>query len=183
MTRRQTIPSCPHQQPDGLVNLPLTQREHDVFSQLVDGQSNGMIARLLAISRRTVEAHRARIFRKLHVRNAVELAWLASRTPCLRSICPSTPSAIGSLPGTTASGINHAPCKQQSGRLKAPDVYAREIVNRLPTVQGRSGQLVDGIDIGLTTEAVLEAGGDVVEEYDPQDIVVHKTECPACCAR
>jgi DNA-binding NarL/FixJ family response regulator len=35
---------------------------------------NKVIASRLSISRRTVEAHRARIFHKLKVRNAVELS-------------------------------------------------------------------------------------------------------------
>jgi DNA-binding CsgD family transcriptional regulator len=55
----------------------LTPRERDVMAYVVRGQSNKVIAAELAVSRRTIEAHRARIFQKLDVRNAVELAhWL-----------------------------------------------------------------------------------------------------------
>lgn len=57
----------------------LTQREQDVMLCIAKGMSNKIIGATLGISQRTVEAHRARIFRKLHIRNAVELAnyvWL-----------------------------------------------------------------------------------------------------------
>jgi DNA-binding NarL/FixJ family response regulator len=52
----------------------LTRRENDVVSYLVTGKSNKYIAIELNISSRTAEAHRARIFRKMGVRNAMELA-------------------------------------------------------------------------------------------------------------
>lgn len=55
----------------------LTPRERDVMAYVVRGRPNKIIAAELGVSRRTVEAHRARIFQKLDVRNAVELAhWL-----------------------------------------------------------------------------------------------------------
>jgi DNA-binding NarL/FixJ family response regulator len=53
---------------------PLTPRERDIASYLVAGKSNKYIAIELNISSRTAEAHRARIFRKMGVRNAMELA-------------------------------------------------------------------------------------------------------------
>jgi DNA-binding NarL/FixJ family response regulator len=53
---------------------PLTPRERDVAGYLVAGKSNKYIAIELNISSRTAEAHRARIFRKMGVRNAMELA-------------------------------------------------------------------------------------------------------------
>jgi DNA-binding NarL/FixJ family response regulator len=52
----------------------LTPRERDIASYLVNGKSNKYIAIELNISSRTAEAHRARIFRKMGVRNAMELA-------------------------------------------------------------------------------------------------------------
>jgi DNA-binding NarL/FixJ family response regulator len=52
----------------------LTPREHDIAGYLVNGKSNKYIAIELNISSRTAEAHRARIFRKMGVRNAMELA-------------------------------------------------------------------------------------------------------------
>ncbi|SHH21976.1 response regulator transcription factor [Pollutimonas bauzanensis] len=51
----------------------LTPRERDVMGYVVSGKPNKVIAAELGVSQRTVEAHRARIFQKLHVRNAVEL--------------------------------------------------------------------------------------------------------------
>lgn len=52
----------------------LTPRERDLLAYLVTGKSNKYIAIELNISSRTAEAHRARIFRKMGVRNAMELA-------------------------------------------------------------------------------------------------------------
>lgn len=52
----------------------LTPRERDILSYLVSGKSNKFIAIELNISSRTAEAHRARIFRKMGVRNVMELA-------------------------------------------------------------------------------------------------------------
>lgn len=57
----------------------LTQRERDVMLCIAKGMPNKIIGDTLGISQRTVEAHRARIFRKLQIKNAVELAnyvWL-----------------------------------------------------------------------------------------------------------
>ncbi len=52
----------------------LTARERDVIHPVAEGKSNKLIAMELGISMRTVEAHRARIFYKMGVRNAVQLA-------------------------------------------------------------------------------------------------------------
>ncbi|CAM4383800.1 Helix-turn-helix transcriptional regulator [Bordetella muralis] len=52
----------------------LTPRECEVASYLATGRPNKVVAIELGISLRTAEAHRARIFRKLGVRNTVELA-------------------------------------------------------------------------------------------------------------
>lgn len=52
----------------------LTPRERDVMGHVATGKPNKIIAAELGVSQRTVEAHRARIFRKMRVRNAVELA-------------------------------------------------------------------------------------------------------------
>lgn len=51
----------------------LTARELDVLPYVTLGKPNKVIAAELGVSQRTVEAHRARIFEKLRVRNAVEL--------------------------------------------------------------------------------------------------------------
>lgn len=52
----------------------LTERERDVMQLVVKGRPNKLIADELHISVRTVEVHRARIFEKMGVKSAVELA-------------------------------------------------------------------------------------------------------------
>lgn len=52
----------------------LTERERDVMRLVVEGRPNKLIADALEISVRTVEVHRARVFEKMDVRSAVELA-------------------------------------------------------------------------------------------------------------
>ncbi|HYP69446.1 MAG TPA: response regulator [Variovorax sp.] len=52
----------------------LTERERDVMRCVVEGLPNKLIADQLAISVRTVEVHRARVFEKMEVKSAVELA-------------------------------------------------------------------------------------------------------------
>jgi two-component system, LuxR family, response regulator DctR len=52
----------------------LTEREREVMRLVVDGRPNKLIADALGISVRTVEVHRARVFEKMNVKSAVELA-------------------------------------------------------------------------------------------------------------
>ena len=52
----------------------LTERERDVMRLVVEGRANKLIADELDISVRTVEVHRARVFEKMEVKSAVELA-------------------------------------------------------------------------------------------------------------
>jgi two-component system response regulator DctR len=52
----------------------LTQRECDVMALVAQGLPNKLIADQLDISVRTVEVHRARVFDKMGVKSAVELA-------------------------------------------------------------------------------------------------------------
>ncbi|WP_280190075.1 response regulator transcription factor [Delftia sp. PS-11] len=52
----------------------LTDRERDVMRLVVEGIPNKLIADQLDISVRTVEVHRARVFDKMQVKSAVELA-------------------------------------------------------------------------------------------------------------
>ncbi len=52
----------------------LTEREREVMRLVIEGRPNKLIADALNISVRTVEVHRARVFDKMDVRSAVELA-------------------------------------------------------------------------------------------------------------
>ncbi|MBO1015375.1 response regulator transcription factor [Achromobacter sp. SD115] len=52
----------------------LTPRERQIVTYVAAGRPNKVIAIDLGISLRTVEAHRSRIFTKLQVRNAMQLA-------------------------------------------------------------------------------------------------------------
>ncbi len=54
----------------------LTPREREVMERILAGDFNKTIADTLGIAVRTVEVHRARIFEKMGVRSAVELAGL-----------------------------------------------------------------------------------------------------------
>ena len=57
----------------------LTPREHEVMQRVVAGDPNKAIASSLDITVRTVEVHRARVFEKIGVRSAVELARLIGK--------------------------------------------------------------------------------------------------------
>ena len=61
-----------HELQDRLADL--TDRERDVMRLVVEGLPNKLIADQLDISVRTVEVHRARVFDKMQVKSAVELA-------------------------------------------------------------------------------------------------------------
>ncbi|MFC7407439.1 MULTISPECIES: response regulator transcription factor [Hydrogenophaga] len=52
----------------------LTERERDVMQRVVAGLPNKLVADQLGISVRTVEVHRSRVFDKMGVKSAVELA-------------------------------------------------------------------------------------------------------------
>jgi two-component system response regulator DctR len=52
----------------------LTERENEVMHLVIEGRPNKLIADALGISVRTVEVHRARVFEKMEVKSAVELA-------------------------------------------------------------------------------------------------------------
>jgi two-component system response regulator DctR len=54
----------------------LTEREHEVMQRVAAGRLNKVIADELHVSVRTVEVHRARVYAKLGVRSAAEVATL-----------------------------------------------------------------------------------------------------------
>jgi FixJ family two-component response regulator len=55
---------------------PLSAREREVMTLMVEGLHNRRIAEVLGISPRTVEVHKARVMQKLGVRTVVELVRL-----------------------------------------------------------------------------------------------------------
>lgn len=57
----------------------LTERERDVMRLVAEGRPNKLIAEELAISVRTVEVHRARVFEKMEAKSAVELTQLLQK--------------------------------------------------------------------------------------------------------
>jgi two-component system response regulator DctR len=57
----------------------LSEREREIMQRVAAGKLNKVIADELHVAVRTVEVHRARVFAKLGVKSAAELAgWLAS---------------------------------------------------------------------------------------------------------
>ena len=57
-----------------LLLTQLTEREREVMQRVIAGLPNKLVADELDISVRTVEVHRARVFDKMQVKSAVELA-------------------------------------------------------------------------------------------------------------
>ena len=57
----------------------LTAREREVMQLILEGKYNKVIADELTVSMRTIEVHRARVFEKMAVRSAVELAQLLTQ--------------------------------------------------------------------------------------------------------
>lgn len=58
----------------------ITERERQVLKLLVDGYSNDEVGKILGLSRRTVEAHRARIMLKLNIHDLPALVKYSIRT-------------------------------------------------------------------------------------------------------
>jgi|TARA_Y100000294_G_scaffold166739_1_gene175326 RNA polymerase sigma factor (sigma-70 family) len=59
----------------------LTPRERQVLDQIIDGETNKVIARNLGISKKTVEAHRAKVMKKLSVRSLADLVRIVRQNP------------------------------------------------------------------------------------------------------
>jgi FixJ family two-component response regulator len=58
----------------------LTLREEEVLSMIIKGHSNKTVAKVLAISNRTVEAHRARIMEKMQAECLADLVMMATHS-------------------------------------------------------------------------------------------------------
>lgn len=71
-----------YQRPGGAPEDPyqqLTPREREVFHLVIEGKPTKEVARVLEISVKTAENHRARIMEKLHLHNTAELVRYAAR--------------------------------------------------------------------------------------------------------
>jgi two-component system response regulator NreC len=80
---------------------PLSDREHEVLRLLALGHTNQEIARLLFISVRTAESHRAKIVQKLGLKSRAELVRFALESGYLDTLGATSslrerPSALGS---------------------------------------------------------------------------------------
>lgn len=78
----------PEQEPEDA----LTVREREVLRLAAEGRSNADVAKVLLISRRTVETHRARAMKKLGLRNHVDLVRYAIQ----RGLVPDHPGSPSS---------------------------------------------------------------------------------------
>lgn len=62
--------------PSGAV---LTERQQQILAQIAQGKTSAEIATEIGLSRRTIEAHRARLMKMLNLRNSAELmSWFSS---------------------------------------------------------------------------------------------------------
>ncbi|MBZ3901276.1 MULTISPECIES: response regulator transcription factor [Streptomyces] len=65
---------------DRLPERPITEREEEILKLVAEGHTSKEIARLLVISAKTVERHRANLLHKLGLRDRLELTRYAIRT-------------------------------------------------------------------------------------------------------
>jgi DNA-binding NarL/FixJ family response regulator len=65
-------------------SVNLTPREQEVVRMLVDGQSVKEIAHLLGLSRKTVEAHKFNLMRKLDIHSKAQLVTYAVQKKILK---------------------------------------------------------------------------------------------------
>jgi DNA-binding NarL/FixJ family response regulator len=64
---------------DDLAPVAVTAREREIIQLVAEGQSNKEAASTLGISVKTIEAHRANVMRKLHLRSVSDLVRYAIR--------------------------------------------------------------------------------------------------------
>jgi len=84
----------------------LTTRERQLLYPLTEGKANKLIAEELGLSRRTIEAHRASIFHKMGVNNAVQLMRVLYSNPKLSE--------------RLTAGAKHKPVKLVANRKTVP---------------------------------------------------------------
>ena len=62
-----------------VIHSKISSREVEIIQQICNGKTTDEIAKILNLSKHTVESHRTNIFSKLDVRNVAELVALAFR--------------------------------------------------------------------------------------------------------
>jgi DNA-binding NarL/FixJ family response regulator len=70
---------------DDLTPVALTAREREIVQLVAEGQSSKAAAAALGISVKTIEAHRANIMRKLHLRSVSDLVRYAIRNKIVQA--------------------------------------------------------------------------------------------------
>jgi DNA-binding NarL/FixJ family response regulator len=73
------------EQHDGVPHTALTTRERELIQLLAEGKSNKEAASTLCISVKTIEAHRANVMRKLHLRSLSDLVRYAIRNKIVQA--------------------------------------------------------------------------------------------------
>jgi len=68
------------------IKVPLTDREVEVLNQVLEGKSSKEVARLLFVSKRTIDYHLTNIYHKLHVANRVQAVLRAAQLGLLNSV-------------------------------------------------------------------------------------------------
>lgn len=71
--------------PDALGPVAVTAREREIIQLVAEGHSNKAAASRLGISVKTIEAHRANIMRKLHLRSVSDLVRYAIRNKIVQA--------------------------------------------------------------------------------------------------
>ena len=64
---------------DGLASVAVTTREREIIQLVAEGRSSKEAATTLGVRVKTIEAHRANIMRKLHLRTVSDLVRYAIR--------------------------------------------------------------------------------------------------------
>jgi DNA-binding CsgD family transcriptional regulator len=153
----------------------LTEREREVMQLVIEGRPNKLIADALDISVRTVEVHRSRVFDKMNVKSAVELANLlrdsagAGRWPANSTSSRATSHARCNVPrwawATTARCCGVAPGMQLAvscdmlveGRhflsTVAPERLGHKALGRQPERPGRLRRRALGLHAGAGAAA------------------------------
>ena len=78
--RAEASAQIDHEAVEGVSSDALTPREREVLGLISGGQSNKEAGRVLGISPRTIEVHRARIMEKLGAKNAADLVRIVLST-------------------------------------------------------------------------------------------------------